>query len=134
MNADPDPAAIDWLHRWERLAQDPGFGPRLLEARPTIAPGVEIEMSHRAEGGRLRAVLCRVSVQRPFLYSLDGSPGLALLFERCEGSRTFAALHQEMASAGVVSADAPVDEFLGFARSLVGGGVLEIAEHPIPRP
>ncbi len=127
-----DPAWFEWLFRWERMAQDPTFAARLLEARPEISRNTEIVMSHRAEAGRLRAVSCTISARAPFLFNLEGPPGLALLFERCDGSRTFAALREEMSELGVFPADMPVDEFVRLARVLVEGGVLEINDLRLP--
>jgi len=128
---EPDPVWHDWLLHWERMAQDPAFDSVLLETRPILAPDIEVRMSHRAVDGRLHAASCQASTRGPFHFSTEGPPGLAFFFERCDGSRTFGRLRQEMVELSVVPAEAPVEEFTSFARALVGGGLLLIPEHPM---
>jgi len=128
----PKAAIFDWLHAWESRALNPAFTGTLLAARPVLATGVTVRMVHRAGAEGLRAVGCEIATDRPFVFSMQGSPGLALLFERCDGSNSFEALRVEMASLGVIPEGLPLEEYLTLVRALVGGGVLEIAELPIP--
>jgi SAM-dependent methyltransferase len=126
------PAFADWLFHWEELRRADGFHERLLQTKPSISPYAEIQLSHRASQGQLRAELCTAITTWPFLDSFDGPPSLALLFGRTDGSRTLAELRNELAAAGAVLGREPLEEFLDRVTRLIGGCILELEEIPLP--
>ena len=125
------PQIIDWLLQWERTATESEFGARLLDSRPVVSEHAEIRLAHRMANGTLRAHACHVVTHHPFEFTLDSSPGLALLLGRCDGTRTCAELLDEMKQAGALPDELPVADFLRLLRLLIGGYVLVLPEYSL---
>lgn len=131
---EPQPELADWLFRWERAAGDPGAAAKMLPATPVASKHAEIRLAHHMDRGELRAHGCTVTTRFPFSFTFESSPGLALLLGRCDGTRTVAALLDELKQIGALPLDTEVENFLHLVRRLVGGGALEIPEHQLPQP
>ena len=131
----PDPEAVDWLLRWERaLVRDQQLNDQLRASMPTVSPRAKIQLDHQMIDGRLRARGCTVSAGRPFNFILESSPGLVLVIGACTGTRTVDQLHAEMKTVGAIPPETPIDEFLQFVRTLIGGGILEVPAFSLPLP
>jgi SAM-dependent methyltransferase len=130
--ADADPTAIDWLCERERTAGDPAVLQALLPTRQSMASHAAIELRHRAREGKLHAESCVVTSSFPFGFRMEAPPGVAMLLGHCDGSRTVAELETRMREVGVIGSDTSTEEFLRIVQILIGGGVLESVEFPLP--
>ncbi|MGH7555234.1 MAG: methyltransferase [Longimicrobiales bacterium] len=130
--ADPDSTAIDWLHERERAVYDPAVRQALYATRPYVSVHASIEMTHRVHEGTLRADACAVTSRFPFGFRMEAPPGVAMLLGHCDGNRTVAELEARMRDVGVIGSDTSTEEFIRIVQILVGGGVLESVEFPLP--
>jgi SAM-dependent methyltransferase len=124
--------SASWLLAWHRAAVDPRMVQPLLAGRPIVSPHAEISLKHQLRDGELYTQTCKVATRVPFPFTLESSPGVMFLLVRSNGTNTIAQLYDQMRELGVVPPNGPMDEFLDLVRSLVGGGVLELQDFPLP--
>jgi hypothetical protein len=123
------PELTDWALHIERLTRSPAFAERVMSEHVTVSRHAEIRLAHHKAEGGLRAHACTVLMKHPFEFSLESSPGLALLLGRCDGTLTCAELLEELKRIGALPADLPQLDFVRLLRLLICGTVLELPGH-----
>ena len=89
MTSDTTAASFDWLLRWLDRLREPGTEARTLDARPTLAPGVTLEVRHRSEGrGFTPEVFHLENAGRPFRARLQIDTWLAAFLSELDGEHT----------------------------------------------
>jgi precorrin-6B methylase 2 len=123
---------VDWLLERERAQFDPAVIHALFASRPAITPHTSIELTHRAREGTLQPASCAVTSSFPYGFRMEAPPGIAMLVGHCDGSLTVAELETRMREVGVIGSDTSSEEFARIVLILIGGGVLESVEFPLP--
>jgi methylase of polypeptide subunit release factors len=113
---------MDWrdverLLWWESLRADPAFPERLRRARPTVAPGVRLEMEGHLRSGRFVGDLVELRTDRPVPAVIRVPLAAADLLARCDGATAVDRLIADLAL--------PADAAFELAASLLGGGFLD---------
>jgi hypothetical protein len=123
---------VEWLDRWERAAAGDAFPDRLLEARPAVAPGCRMRLSHVPGHGEWMVEDCVLATAWPFPVEARCPPWTASFLTRCDGHRTVEEHLAWLKSEGLVPPETPGRDLAALVRSLLAGGLLEVAEFPLP--
>jgi SAM-dependent methyltransferase len=123
---------IEWLRRWERHAAEEGTTARLLGSRPAAPGRLKSRISQVLDGGRWSTDQCTLITETPFGLEAKCPPWTIALLELADGRRTARELLTLLQQRALVPPDASEDRFAGLVRALVGGGFLELADHPLP--
>ncbi|HEY8258943.1 MAG TPA: class I SAM-dependent methyltransferase [Gemmatimonadales bacterium] len=122
---------LEWLDRWESATIDRG---RLMEERPRVPPECRMHLSHAPANGEWVVESCVLTTPWPFQVEAKCPPWTASFLNRCDGQRALREHFDWLRSEGLLAADTPEADFAALARTLVGGGFLEVPAFPLPRP
>jgi SAM-dependent methyltransferase len=123
---------IEWLMRWEEAASDPRRT-RLSMMRPVTTPRAELRITHKKVEGELVPAEALLAIEYPFSLESQVPPWTGYLLALCDGSRTVAQLCEECKQRRCFHEDTSLEEFSRFVANLISGGILEVAEHPLPK-
>ncbi len=124
--------AIRWFCRWVTDSAQPGFEERLLDARPGIAAGVSLVVTHRPIDGELSPSEFRVRSDYPFASDANVSPWLAAVIGSCNGARSVSDIYAEMMRQQAVVPEMSASEFAGYLNLLISKGFLEHPDYRLP--
>jgi 16S rRNA G1207 methylase RsmC len=126
-------AEVEWLRRWERDASGgAGTAARLLDSRPAPPGRLKSRLSQVLDRGAWSTDECTLITEIPFGLEAKCPPWTIVLLELADGRRTARELLTLLRERGLVPADASEDRFAALVRALIGGGFLEVADHPLP--
>jgi len=125
-------AEIEWLRRWETEAAQPEIAGRILEAKPSAAPGLELHVVHRMRDRELAPQRFSLETNYPFEVQCAIEPWAAFLISRCDGKTTGRELLAFLKENDLIRSDEPEEEFADFLRILISGGFLEIEGFRLP--
>jgi SAM-dependent methyltransferase len=128
----PRREASEWSLALETAAAEPGYGARLLRARPVVSPHCELLVRHRVEEREFVPTRLTLSVNYPFAMDCETAPWAAMMLARCDGSLSCAELFEACRRDRILSEDVPLEDFLGFLHQMISGGFLQIAEFTPP--
>jgi hypothetical protein len=123
--------ATEWLMGLETLLHQPGADARLLEARPAVADGIDLEQTHKRNGNTWTAVGCTTSTDWPFSLAVRSPVWAAVLLNRCDGQETVRGHVEFLARHANLGAD-PGEVVLNGVRALSTAGILNLDLYPIP--
>ncbi len=115
-------AEIEWALAWESNAASVD----LMSRRLLVSPSAALHTIHRWKEGELRPESYGLRTQYPFEMEIEIQPGMTLLLEQCDGTRTAEELFEWCKANEVLSADTPAGGFQTFLKSLISGGFLQL--------
>jgi SAM-dependent methyltransferase len=124
--------AIQWFSRWVADSVQPEFEERLLDARPEIAAGLSLVVTHRLIDGELRPSEFRVRSDYPFLSDANVSPWLAAVIGCCNGAEPVKDIYARMMLEQAMVPEMSSSQFAAYLTLLVSYGFLELPEYPLP--
>ena len=127
---------VEWgLEMGARLAGPDRGSAWLAASSPRLSPHARLHLRYRgapgtedpweAEGGY-------VQVTHPFVQGGETTLAVAQFLGRCDGETSVGAHLERMRREGQVPDDLPPDRFLDMVAELVGLGVLELEDLPVP--
>ena len=119
---------LDWLRRWTARSVETDLDQWLMEQRPSLRDGAQVEVIHRVVGGQPQAESLRVQASEPFPTAIALPPQAANFLPLFDGERTSREVHALAAERGWIPEGTTEGEWAGLLRSLVGGGVLCLDE------
>lgn len=126
-------AEVEWLRGWERAGSEgAGTTGRLLDSRPAPPRRLKSRLSQVLEGGTWSTDQCTLITETPFGLEAKCPPWTIVLLELADGRRTARELLTLLRERALVPADASEDRFAALVHALIGGGFLELADHPLP--
>jgi methylase of polypeptide subunit release factors len=123
---------FDWLMKWGFATTDVDGLSRLLEAKPTPSPRARLMVVHDMRDQTWTAAEFTLGTESPFVSKAVCPEWGAALLAQCDGRRSFREHFEALKAAGAFPADAPEEEFLELARSLIEAGFVEVEEFPLP--
>ncbi len=118
---------VAWLLDWSAAAAASDLVPELLDARPVLSPHARLHLTHQAQEGEWIAESCTVTTEHPFPRTVELSPSAALFLPRLDGNLTTRQHLQQLQAEGGMSPEITPAAFVGFLRTLVTDGVVQLA-------
>jgi SAM-dependent methyltransferase len=122
----------DWLLRWHTRLAEENVLPALMESRPRLLPHAELHVKHRVENGEWKVDSSKVTVEYPFIRTVELSMNAAMLLTLCDGEHSLREILNRLQESGAISPEVPVESFAEFIRELVTEGVLGVGGEPSP--
>lgn len=123
----------EWLVDWLTRLADGDVLPDILESRPRLLPHARLQVTHRVEEGEWKVESSKVTVEYPFIRTVEMSVNAATLLTLCDGEHTLREILARLQSAGALSPEVPPESFAEFIRELVTEGVLGVGGEPCHR-
>jgi SAM-dependent methyltransferase len=117
---------LDGLLDWEVRVRQPGAEEMLLECRPRIAPGCELQVSYRLAGGRLTPYEAQFQVIGPVRTRFKSPLWLVEAIFGCDGKASWRDRYTALVAEGRIPPQAPAAEFARMLIALVSGGALTV--------
>jgi SAM-dependent methyltransferase len=115
---------LDGLLDWEIRVRQPGAEQMLLECRPRIAPGCELQIAYRPVEGRLAPHEAQFQVTGPVRTRFKSPLWLVEAIFGCDGNASWGDRYQALVAQGKIPPQAPAAEFARMLIALVSGGAL----------
>ena len=115
---------LDGLLDWEIRVRQPGADEMLLECRPRIAPGCELQVSYRLVDGRLTPYEAQFQVIGPVRTRFKSPLWLVEAIFGCDGKSSWRDRYTDLVAKGQIPPQAPAAEFARMLIALVSGGAL----------
>ena len=115
---------LDGLLDWEIRVRQPGADEMLLECRPRIAPGCELQVSYRLVDGRLTPYAAQFQVIGPVRPRFKSPLWLVEAIFGCDGKSSWRDRYTDLVAKGQIPPQAPAAEFARMLIALVSGGAL----------
>ena len=125
-------AEIEWMRRWETHWAASGRA-WVLDARPRLCPGVELQVVHARREGKLVPDRFTFIVARPFAVEHDAAPWVADLVNHCEGKSTLRELLATGSRDHWIPPEVREDDLVKAAGDLISRGILEVEGFEPPR-
>jgi methylase of polypeptide subunit release factors len=117
---------VDWLLDWETRAAEPDSPQLLMSARPRPRSDADLRVRHSFREGQLVPVEYMLVANGPFYIEMHCPAWMAMLFSRCDGSRSGGEIFAQMRDAGAAPENSEPTVVKALA-ALVSGGFIEIA-------
>ena len=114
---------------WRRHCRQSGFEQWLAEARPRLAPQLELTARHLVRDGELAPAEFIFSISGGFDARLRPDAWVVPLLARLNGSRSVAEVFQQAAAADELPKGFTLEAFAGLVRSMVERGFFQV-EYP----
>ena len=124
--------AIEWLLEWESEVAAPGGVEKLFDSRPSISPHCVFKAVHVVREGRFVPAQMVLEIDRAFDCTLPCQPWLVQVVSECDGVKTWREHFVTARDRGLTNPEDPPDAFANGLRSLVAGGILELAGQGVP--
>jgi SAM-dependent methyltransferase len=124
--------AIEWALHWETEMRMDGAERRLLEAKPLVAPGVEITVRNVLRDGDISPENFALSIDQPFPTDCKVQPWMVLLLPRCDGKTSVADLFELAKQNEWIVPETPAEEFSRLLATLISGGFLLTGKSKLP--
>ncbi len=119
------PAECAWLVEWATAASDINT---ILEAKPRAGKHATLRVGHALADGAWHPQSYRLESQYPFTVNMRAEPWSANLLTIADGSLTTSELFDRL------NPNADLSRFAQIVTALIFAGLLELDEHPLPRP
>jgi SAM-dependent methyltransferase len=123
----------EWLVDWLTRLAEGDVLPAILESRPRLLPHARLQVTHRVEEGEWKVESSKVTVEYPFIRTVEMSVNAATLLTLCDGEHSVHEILDRLKSAGALSPEVPPESFAEFIRELVTEGVLGVGGEPSHR-
>jgi SAM-dependent methyltransferase len=115
---------LDGLLDWEIRVRQPGADQMLLECRPRIAAGCELQVSYRLVEGRLTPYEAQFQVMGALRTRFKSPLWLVEAIFGCDGKASWRDRYMALVAEGRIPPQAPAAEFARMLIALVSGGAL----------
>jgi SAM-dependent methyltransferase len=119
-------ADFEALLAWRRHCRKPGFEQWLAEARPRLAPQLELNARHLVRDGELAPAEFVFSISNGFEARLRPDAFVIPLLARLNGSRSVAEVFQQAAAADELPQGFTLDAFAGLVRTMIERGFFQV--------
>ncbi|MGA2113702.1 MAG: methyltransferase [Bryobacteraceae bacterium] len=117
---------LDGLLDWEIRVRQPGAEQMLLECRPRIAAGCELQVSYRLVDGRLTPYEALFEVTGALRTRFKSPLWLVEAIFGCDGKASWRDRYTALVAEGRIPPQAPAAEFARMLVALVSGGALVV--------
>jgi SAM-dependent methyltransferase len=111
----------------DRMSQ-PNFVPGLIDARPHLAPGLRVKITHVVSDGVLVPAEFTFETDRPFETAARFEGWMVPLLARLNGQTTLAAIYEEAKARSEVPADFELKDFCGLVAGAMALGYIDLPE------
>jgi methylase of polypeptide subunit release factors len=128
LHVTPQGRAADFerLLHWRWATRQPGFLERLAQAKPRLAPQLQLTARHRVQHGTLVPADFVFEIATGLQAALRPDAWVVPLVARLEGDRTVAAVFEAAAAADELPPGFKLDDFLGLVGSMIERGFLVV--------
>lgn len=124
--------AVEWFRLWHLRTAAPDFFETIVQSRPRPAERFRLSVTHGLQQGRLAPIDFRLKTDYPYVTDATVEPWIAIMIGFCDGERSVREVFEELRAQEVIEQDSSEEEFVSILSQLIGGGFLEVGEHPLP--
>jgi hypothetical protein len=126
------PADFDRLLAWRERRRKPGFRDWLADARPHLAPRLELLTRHAVENGELKVSNVLFQIEDAFAVNLRVDTWMVPAISRHNGKRSVVEVFQAAQAAGEFPDGFPLEAFVGLVDTMIERGFLRLDGNTAP--
>ncbi|HYE66381.1 MAG TPA: methyltransferase [Pyrinomonadaceae bacterium] len=115
---------LEWALDWHRRCERPGFQEELLQARPQLAPHLEVKVTHVVHEGSLVPADFVFETNKPFTAATRFDPWMVPLITRFDGASTPLELYEAARAASEIPEAYGLKDFTALVIFLIERGYL----------
>jgi hypothetical protein len=119
---------FEWLLAWRQRLQQPGFLDWLCEARPRLAPDLELTVRHLVSNGSLAPAEFVFSIEAGFQSALRPDAWVVPLVARLEGNRSVREVFQAAQQSDELPAGFALRDFCQLIERMIARGFLTVEQ------